>query len=69
MVAAGVSSEILIQISYAIGVSEPMSIYVNTYGKSKVNMTDSEIADKIRLLFDLRPKAIEQRLKLRTHLL
>ena len=65
MVAAGVSSEILIQISYAIGVSEPMSIYVNTYGKSKVNMTDSEIADKIRLLFDLRPKAIEQRLKLR----
>ena len=65
MVAAGVSSEILIQISYAIGVSEPVSIYVNTYGKSKVNMTDSEIADKIRLLFDLRPKAIEQRLKLR----
>lgn len=65
MVAAGVASEILIQISYAIGVSEPMNIYVNTYGKSKVNLSDSEIASTIRLLFDLRPKAIEQRLKLR----
>lgn len=65
MVAAGVASEILIQISYAIGVSEPMNIYVNTYGKSKVNLSDSEIASTISLLFDLRPKAIEQRLKLR----
>lgn len=65
MVAAGVSSELLIQISYAIGVAEPMNIFVNTYGKSNVNFSDSEIADKIKLLFDLRPKAIEQRLKLR----
>ena len=65
MVAAGVASEIMIQISYAIGVAEPMSIYVNTFGKSKVSLSDSEIASKIGLLFDLRPKAIEQRLKLR----
>ena len=65
MVAAGVASEMLIQISYAIGIAEPMSIYVNTYGKSNVNLTDAEIAEKIRLLFDLRPKAIEQRLQLR----
>ncbi len=65
MVAAGVSPEVLIQISYAIGVAEPMNIFVNTYGKSNLNISDSEIADKIRLLFDLRPKAIEQRLKLR----
>ena len=65
MVAAGVSSEMLIQVSYAIGVAEPMSIYVDCFGKSNVDMTDSEIADKIRLMFDLRPKAIEQRLKLR----
>ena len=65
MVAAGVASEMLIQISYAIGVAEPMNIYVDTYGKSNVSLSDAEIADKIRLLFDLRPKAIEQRLKLR----
>ena len=65
MVAAGVASEIMIQISYAIGVAEPMSIYVNTFGKSKVSLSDSEIASKIGLLFDLQPKAIEQRLKLR----
>ncbi len=65
MVAAGVASEMLIQVSYAIGVAEPMSIYVDTYGKSNVSLSDAEIADKIRLLFDLRPKAIEQRLKLR----
>ena len=65
MVAAGISSEVLIQISYAIGVSEPMNIYIDTYGKSKIDLTDAEIAEKIRLLFDLRPKAIEQRLKLR----
>ena len=65
MVAAGVASEIMIQISYAIGVAEPMSIYVNTFGKSKVSLSDSEIASKIGLLFDLRPKASEQRLKLR----
>ena len=55
----------LIQISYAIGVAEPVSIYVNTYGTSHVNLSDGEIADKIKTLFDLRPKAIEERLKLR----
>ena len=65
MVAAGVSDEMLVQIAYAIGVAEPVSIYVNTYGKSHVNMKDSEIAEKINQLFDLRPKAIEQQLKLR----
>jgi S-adenosylmethionine synthetase len=65
MVAAGVASEMLIQVSYAIGVAEPMTIYLKTYGKSKVRLSDAEITDKIRLLFDLRPKAIEQRLKLR----
>ena len=65
LVAAGVASEILIQVSYAIGIAEPMNIYVNTYGKSNVAMSDAEIAEKVRLLFDMRPKAIEQRLKLR----
>ena len=65
MVAAGVADEMLVQLSYAIGVAEPVSIYVNTYGRSKVNMTDGEIAKKIGKLFDLRPKKIEQTLKLR----
>ncbi|MBP5425699.1 MAG: methionine adenosyltransferase [Prevotella sp.] len=65
MVAAGVSDEILVQISYAIGVAKPMNIYVNTYGRSRVQMTDGEIAKKIEQLFDLRPKAIERTLKLR----
>ena len=65
MVAAGVSDEMLVQISYAIGVARPMNIYVNTYGRSRVNMTDGEIAKKIEKLFDLRPKAIERSLKLR----
>lgn len=65
MVAAGVSDEMLVQIAYAIGVAEPVSIYVNTYGKSHVNMKDSEIAEKINQLFDLRPKAIEEQLNLR----
>ena len=65
MVAAGVSDEMLVQISYAIGVARPMNIYVNTYGRSHVNMTDGEIAKKIERLFDLRPKAIERSLKLR----
>ncbi len=65
LVAAGVSDEILVQISYAIGVAEPLGIYVNTYGKSKVKLHDGEIADKIKKIFDLRPAAIEQRLKLR----
>ena len=65
MVAAGVADEMLVQISYAIGVAEPINIYVNTYGKSRVNMSDGEIAQTIGKLFDLRPKAIEERLKLR----
>ena len=65
MVAAGVADEILVQISYAIGVAEPVSVYVNTYGRSHVGLSDGEIARKIQELFDLRPYAIEQRLKLR----
>lgn len=65
MVAAGVADEMLVQLSYAIGVAEPVSINVTTYGRSKVNMTDGEIAKKIGQIFDLRPYAIEQRLKLR----
>ena len=65
MVAAGVSDEMLVQVSYAIGVARPMNIYVNTYGRSHVAMTDGEIAQKIEQLFDLRPKAIERTLKLR----
>jgi S-adenosylmethionine synthetase len=65
MVAAGVADEMLVQLSYAIGVAEPVSIYVNTYGKSHVKANDGEIARKIKELFDLRPKAIEDRLKLR----
>ena len=65
MVAAGVADEMLVQVSYAIGVAKPMNIYVNTYGRSRVNMSDSEIAKKIEELFDLRPKAIERTLKLR----
>ena len=65
MVAAGVSDEMLVQVSYAIGVAKPMNIYVNTYGRSHVQMTDGEIAKKIEELFDLRPKAIERTLKLR----
>ena len=65
LVAAGVSDEILVQLSYAIGVAEPVSIYVNTYGKSHVKMSDGEIAAKLKDLFDFRPKAIERTLKLR----
>lgn len=65
MVAAGVADEMLVQISYAIGVAEPVNIYVNTYGRKHVNMSDGEIAEKISHLFDLRPKAIEKSLKLR----
>lgn len=65
LVVAGVSSEILVQVSYAIGVAKPMNIYVNTYGKGTVNLSDGEIAVKVEELFDMRPKAIEQRLKLR----
>lgn len=65
LVAAGVADEMLVQLSYAIGVAEPINIFVNTYGRSNVNISDSEIADKVAQLFDLRPYAIEERLKLR----
>ena len=65
MVAAGVADEMLVQVSYAIGVARPVNIYVNTYGRSHVKMSDGDIAQKIAGLFDLRPKAIEDRLKLR----
>ena len=65
IVAAGVADEVLVQLAYAIGVVEPVSVYVNTYGTSKVNKTDGEIAEIVGKLFDLRPKAIEDRLKLR----
>jgi S-adenosylmethionine synthetase len=65
LVAAGVADEILVQVSYAIGVARPMGIFVDTYGTSKVNLSDGEIAGKIEELFDMRPYAIEKRLKLR----
>ena len=66
MVAAGVCSEILVQVSYAIGVAEPIGVFVDTYGTAKVDLSDGAIAQKIAALFDLRPAAIEQRLKLRS---
>ncbi len=65
MVAAGVADEILVQLAYAIGVAQPVSVYVNTYGRSNVKLSDSEIAEKVQQMFDLRPKAIERQLKLR----
>ncbi|MGB5172875.1 MAG: methionine adenosyltransferase [Eudoraea sp.] len=65
LVAAGVATEILVQVSYAIGVVEPTSINVNTYGTSKVDLTDGQIAEKVAKIFDMRPFAIESRLKLR----
>ncbi len=65
LVVAGVTDEVLVQVAYAIGVAEPMNVYVNTYGKSKVDFTDAQIAEKVQKLFDMRPKAIEERLKLR----
>ena len=65
MVAAGVADEMLLQLAYAIGEAQPVSIYVNTYGRSHVNMTDGEIANKIKSMFNLTPKAIERNLKLR----
>ncbi|MDD3907071.1 MAG: methionine adenosyltransferase, partial [Bacteroidales bacterium] len=65
MVAAGVADEVLVQVSYAIGVAKPMNLYVNTYGTSKLKISDGELAKKMYDLFDMRPKAIEQRLKLR----
>ncbi|MEN9918940.1 MAG: hypothetical protein RL662_1376 [Bacteroidota bacterium] len=65
LVAAGVTSEVLVQVSYAIGVAQPMNVYVNTYGKANVSLSDGEIAKVVEKLFDMRPKAIEDRLKLR----
>ena len=65
MVAAGVADEMLVQLAYAIGVAQPVSIYVDTYGRSNVKMSDGEIAEKIKQMFDLRPKAIERIFKLR----
>ncbi len=66
MVAAGVADEILVQVSYAIGVAEPMGIYINTYGSSKVDLSDSEIAQKVREIFDMKPAAIIERLHLKS---
>lgn len=66
MVAAGVADEMLVQVSYAIGVACPINIYVDTFGRGKVQMSDGEIAKVIDEMFDLRPKAIEERLKLRS---
>lgn len=65
MVAAGVADEMLVQLAYAIGVAQPVSVYVNTYSRSHVQLTDGEIAERIKTMFDLRPKAIERTLKLR----
>jgi S-adenosylmethionine synthetase len=65
LVAAGIAEEVLVQVAYAIGVAQPMNLYVNTYGTAKVSLSDSEIADKVSAIFDMRPKAIEERLKLR----
>ena len=65
LVAAGLAEEVLVQVSYAIGVVEPMGIYINTYGTASVDMTDGEIAKKVEEIFDMRPVAIERRLKLR----
>jgi S-adenosylmethionine synthetase len=66
IVAAGLCDEALVQVAYAIGVAEPVGLYVNTYGSSKVNMTDGEIAKKLEKIFDMRPYAIETRFNLRT---
>ena len=66
LVAAGVCDEVLVQVSYAIGVAKPTNIYVQTFGSAKINMTDGQIAKKVEKVFDMRPYAIEQRLKLRT---
>ena len=65
LVAAGVTDEVLVQVAYAIGVAEPVSLYINTYGKANVNLTDAEISKKVSKIFDMRPNAIEKRLKLR----
>ncbi len=66
LVAAGIADEALVQVAYAIGVAEPVSLYVNTNGTAKVNLSDAEISEKVKNIFDMRPNAIERRLKLRT---
>ena len=66
LVAAGISNEVLVQVAYAIGVAEPVGLYINTYGTNKVNLSDGEIAEKINQIFDMRPYAIEQRFNLRS---
>ena len=66
LVAAGVADEVLVQVAYAIGVAEPVSLYVNTYGTAKVNLSDAEISQKVGKIFKMTPHAIEDRLKLRT---
>ena len=66
LVAAGVAHEVLVQVAYAIGVAEPVGLYVNTYGTSKVNLNDGQIAEKLNEIFDMRPYAIEQRFNLRS---
>ena len=65
IVAAGIADECLVQVGYAIGVAEPMNLYINTFGKSKISLSDSEIGNIIKKIFDLRPYYIEKRLKLR----
>jgi len=65
LVAAGVADEILVQLAYAIGVAEPVGVFVNSYGRSNVEISDAEIAEKVKSIFDLRPAAIEKRLSLR----
>jgi len=65
LVAAGVADEILIQLAYAIGVAEPVGVYANTYGTANIDLNDSQIAEKIKNIFDLKPAGIEERLKLR----
>jgi S-adenosylmethionine synthetase len=66
LVAAGIAEEVLVQVAYAIGVAEPVGLYVNTYGTSKVNLNDGQIAEKLNEIFDMRPYAIEQRFNLRS---
>ena len=66
LVAAGITEEVLVQVAYAIGVAEPVGLYVNTYGTSKVNLNDGQIAEKLNEIFDMRPYAIEQRFNLRS---
>ena len=66
LVAAGVANEVLVQVAYAIGVAEPVGLYINTYGTGKLNLSDGQIAEKINQIFDMRPYAIEQRFNLRS---